>query len=265
MLILLPLLSTLVAIPMAASGYSTSEKRTLQSAVSSVLYSNAIKQYYQQCKEQPTEGEEILSPTDKQRSRLLSLLKQAVHTDETELLLRFDQKLTRNIQHTLITPSDCKDEKGLQAMLDSYEIALFSLEIALPLNQAVGQPKPVVSRSNEVELLINRSTAIAQVVISDKQLLSAVQQANFLHFDYQSRLIFKVEQGWKKPVPAYIGMHKYIDDTELKTTAKQWLIFLDQNNHFIKAIELDKAGAYLKALQLPHWRFDVHGNLHRNK
>ncbi|GAB2928697.1 hypothetical protein [Rheinheimera gaetbuli] len=263
MLILFPLLSTLVAIPAAASGYSTSEKRTLQSAVSSVLYSNAINTFYMQCKEQPIEGEDVRSLTDKHRSRLLSLLKQAVHSDEIEWLLKFDQKLTSTSLKTLITPSNCQDEKGLQAMLDSYEIALFSLEIALPLSQAISQPKAAVSRNNQVEQLINRSTAIAQVVISNKHQLSAVQQANFLHLDYQSRFIFKVEQGWKKPAPAYVGMHKYVEDSQLTTTAKQWLIFLDQNNHFIKAIELDKAGAYLKALQQPHWRFDSMGSLQR--
>lgn len=263
MLILLPLLSTLVAVPVAASGYSTSEKRTLQSAVSSILYSDAINQFYLQCKEQPIEGEEPLRLTDKQRSKLLALLKQAVHSDETELLLKFDQKMTSNSQSMLVTPGNCQDEKGLQTMLDNYEIALFSLEIALPLSQPVSQPKVIVRGDNQVEQLINRSTAIAQVVVSNKQQLSALQQANFLHLDYQSQFIFKVEQGWKKPAPAYVGMHKYVEDSQLTNTAKQWLIFLDQNNHFIKAIELDKAGAYLKALNKPQWRFDSMGSLQR--
>uniref|UniRef100_UPI00404710B4 hypothetical protein n=1 Tax=Rheinheimera sp. TaxID=1869214 RepID=UPI00404710B4 len=265
MLTILPLLTTLTTIPVAVSGFSTSEKRTLQSAITGALYSNAINHFYQQCKEQPAENgqETTLSLTDKQRGKLLNLLKQAVHTDDIELLLRTDQQLTRASQKALVIPKDCLDQTGLQSMLDNYEVALFSLEIALPLNRAIAQPKPMPSRNNEVQQLIERSTAIAQVSISDKQLLTAVQQANFFHFDYQSRFIFKVEQGWKKPMPAYVGMHKYIEDSQLTTTAKQWLIFLDKNNHFIKAIELDKAGAYLKLLQQPQWRFDSMGSLQR--
>ena len=265
MLTILPLITTLTTIPVAVSGFSTSEKRTLQSAITGALYSNAINHFYQQCKEQPLENgpEATISLTDKQRVKLLSLLKQAVHTDDIEVLLGADQQLTRASQKALIVPNNCQDQAGLQSMLDNYEVALFSLEIALPLNRAISQPKPTPARSNEVQQLIDRSTAIAQVSISDKQLLSAVQQANFFHYDYQSRFIFKVEQGWKKPMPAYVGMHKYIEDNQLTATAKQWLIFLDKNNHFIKAIEMDKAGAYLKVLQQPQWRFDSMGNLQR--
>lgn len=263
MLTILPLLSTLVSLPVTVSGYSTSEKRTLQSAISSALYSNAVNHYYLQCKEQPTDTSDTLQLSDPQRSKLLRLLKQAVRTDDIDLLLKVDARLTQSSQAAIITPKHCEDEKGLQSMLDNYEVALFSLEIALPLDRAINQPKPASNRSNEIEQLIARSSAIAQVSISDKQLLSAVQQANFLHLDYQSRFIFKVEQGWKNPAPAYIGMHKYIEEAQLASTAKQWLIFLDQQNHFVKAIELDKASAYLKALQQPQWRFDSMGSLQR--
>lgn len=263
MLTLLPLFASLAAIPTAVSGFTTSEKRTLQSAVSSALYSNALQHYYQQCKEQPTDSAIALPITDKQRGKLLQLLMQAIHTDDIDSLLQFDAKLTKDSQATLTIPKDCQDEAGLQAMLDNYEVALFSLEIALPLNRGLRKPAPTNKRSNEVEQLIARSSAIAQVSIADKQQLSAVQQANFLHYDYQSRFIFKVEQGWKNPAPAYVGMHKYIEDNQLNATARQWLIFLDKNNHFVKAIELDKASAYLKALQKPQWRFDSRGNLQR--
>lgn len=263
MLTLLPLFASLTAMPTAVSGYSTSEKRTLQSAISSALYSNAVQYYYQQCKEQPAEGSDVLPLTDKQRPKLLNLLRQAVHTDDIDVLLQFDTKLTKHSEAALITPKDCNDIAGLQTMLDSYEVALFSLEIALPLNRSLHKPVSTNKRSNEVERLIARSAVIAQVTITDKQQLSAVQQANFLHYDYQSRFIFKVEQGWKNPAPAYVGMHKYIEDSQFTATAKKWLIFLDKNNHFVKAIELDKAGAYLKALQQPEWRFDSRGNLQR--
>lgn len=262
MLTVLPMLAVLTSLPVTASGYSPSEKRTLQSAVSSTLYGQALDRYNRNCKEQATDTGLVVP--DKHQQRLQNLLRQAVHTDNTELLLSADDKLTRQIKSTLITPKDCSDQAGIQSMLDNYEVALFSLEIALPLNKAIAASRPNTGPSkNDTEALINRSSAIALVSITDKQQLTAVQQANYLHLEYQSPFIFKVEQGWKNPTAAYIGMHKYIQQADLDKTAKQWLIFLDHNNHFIKALELNQAKDYLKALKEAQWRFDSLGNLQR--
>ena len=262
MLTVLPMLATLASLPVTASGYSPSEKRTLQSAVSSALYAQAVDRYNFSCKEQ-AEDTGLVVP-DKHKQRLRSLLRQAVHSDNTELLFAADDKLTLQIKSTLVTPKDCQDQAGIQGMLDNYEVALFSLEIALPLSKAITASRnTTVPRTNDTEQLINRSSAIALVSITDKQQLTAVQQANYLHLDYQSPFIFKVEHGWKNPTAAYIGMHKYIQPADLDKTAKQWLIFLDHNNHFIKALELSQAKDYLKTLKEAQWRFDSLGNLQR--
>lgn len=270
MLTVFPLLTILSAVPALTNSFSTSEKRTLQSAISSALHSTEINKYYLQCKEQPADGEAAVLMTDKQQSRLQALLQEKVHSNDIEKLLQADAKLTYNVKKDITTPANCQDSKAYQALLDSYELALFSLEIALPLSKPIANPSVTRSRQasaqrNELNQLIARSNSIALVSVSDKQLLSPVQQANFLHPDYQGRYIFKVEQGWNNSLPNYIGMHIFVAEAELSKTAKQWLIFLDKNNHFIQAVTLDKADAYLTALQEAHWRFDVHGNLHRTK
>jgi len=270
MLTVFPLLSVLSAVPAIANSYSTSEKRTLQSAVSSALHSTAVSQYYLQCKELPVEGEPAVSVTDKQYHRLQALLQEKVHSSDVEKLLQADARLTHDVKRSITPPKDCSDSKAYLSLLDNYELALFSLEIAMPLSKPIANASAAKNRQasaqrSELKQLIARSNSIALVSVSDKQLLSPVQQANFLHPDYQGRYIFKVEQGWNNSLPNYMGMHVFIAEAELSKTAKQWLVFLDKNNHFIKAIALDSAGAYLTALQEPHWRFDVHGNLHRNK
>jgi hypothetical protein len=269
MLIVLPLLSALSAVPAIANSYSNSEKRTLQAAVSSVLHAAELSNYYQQCKEQPHSDDTDSVISDRARPRLLSLLQQKVNTQNTELLLAADAGLTQKIRSYIVKPVNCEDSKGLQSLLDNYEVALFTLELALPLEKALGQ-KTAANKSrpnaeqNEVSQLIARSHAIALVNVVDKQQLNAVQQANYLHPDYSGKYIFKVQHGWRSNVTQYLGMHIFVADSDIDKTSKQWLVFLDKNGHFIKAIEAYKATAHIKALQQAQWRYDVHGNLHRN-
>ena len=268
MLIVLPLISALSVTPALANSFSGSERRTLQSAINSVLHSDELSRYYQLCKEQP-EGDEVLSvPTDKERPRLVALLQQKLKTDNTELLFNADPRLTQNMRNGMVKPANCEDSKGLQTLLDNYEVALFSLDLALPLERSLAQKSYVKPRSNaaqtDAKQLINRSHAIALVDVIDKQLLNAVQQANFLHPDYSGKYIFKVQQGWHSNIPHYLGMHIFVNDSDIDKTPKQWLVFLDKNGHFIKALPSNSAATYIKALEGAEWRYDVHGNLHRN-
>ena len=268
MLIALPLLSALSITPALANSFSASEKRTLQSAISSVLHSDEINRYYQICKEQPEKSEDLPLLTDKERPRLLALLQQKLKTADTELLFNLDPRLTQSVRNGLVKPAHCEDSKGLQTLFDNYEVALFSLDLALPLERSLTHKPGTKSRSNaakaEASQLINQSHAIALVDVIDKQLLNAVQQANFLHPDYSGKFIFKVQQGWRSNIPHYIGMHIFVSDSDFDKTPKQWLVFLDKNGHFIKALPSSNAAAYIKALAGAEWRYDVYGNLHRN-
>jgi hypothetical protein len=269
MLIFLPLLSALVATPVIANTYSASEQRTLQSAISSALHSAEINRHYQLCKEPATSGDVAVASTDKEQTRMLALLQQKVQSQNITHLLNADTRLTELVKSTIVKPQDCTDRTSLQSLLDNYEVALFALEIAVPLETPIANSNATAlfrasAAQHQVQQLISSSHAIALVNVVDKQQLNQVQQANSLHPDYTSRFIFKVQHGWRSNVSQYLGMHIFVADADVDKTAKQWLVFLDKNGHFIRAISADQAAAHLRALQQPQWRYDVHGNLHRN-
>ncbi|MEO3879514.1 hypothetical protein [Rheinheimera fenheensis] len=267
MLIVLPLLGALTLTAVSGQSWSTSEKRTLQSAINSALHSAEITKFYQLCKEQPADGSAPYSLTDKEQHRLQTLLQQKVHTQNIEQLLKLDSKLTQSVKANIVAPSNCEDSKAVQTLLDNYEVALFSLDIAMPLERAISRSavvKTPQASSNADQQLIDRSHAIALVNVVDKQQLNAVQQANYLHPDYSSRYVFKVQHGWKANVSYYLGMHIFVSDKDFDKLEQQWLIFLDKNGHFIKALEFSKARPYLNTLKDAQWRYDVYGNLHRN-
>ena len=269
MLILLPFISMLSTTPALANSYSGSERRTLQSAISSALHSAELNRYYQLCKEQPVEGEQQRPTADKDQARMLTLLQQKIHSQNIEQLLAIDSRITKTVSASITKPAGCDDSKGLQALVDNYEMAMFTLDLAMPLEKPLGAKSAASkSRSNaeqqDIQQLIARSHAIALVNVVDKQQLSAVQQANYLHPDYQGRYVFKVQHGWRSTVSQYLGMHIFVADGDIDKTAKQWLVFLDKNGHSIKAIAADKAVSHIRALQNADWRYDVHGALHRN-
>lgn len=269
MLILLPFISMLSTAPALANSYSGSERRTLQSAISSALHSAELNRYYQLCKEQPVEGEQQRPTADKDQPRMLALLQQKVHSQNIKQLLAIDNRITNSVSSSIVKPADCDDSKGLQTLLDNYEMALFTLDLAMPLEKPLGAGNNnSKSKSNaeqqDIQQLITRSHAVALVNVVDKQQLSAVQQANYLHPDYQGRYVFKVQHGWRSTVSQYLGMHIFVADGDIDKTAKQWLVFLDKNGHFIKAITADKAISHIRALEHANWRYDVHGALHRN-
>jgi hypothetical protein len=267
MLIVLPLLGALTLTTVSGQSWSTSDKRTLQSAINSALHSAEITKFYQRCKEQPADGAAPYSLTDKELQRLQTLLQQKVHTQNIEQLLRLDSKLTQSVKATIVAPTSCEDSKAVQTLLDNYEVALFSLDIAMPIEHTISNnntTKPRQISTSAVQQLIERSHAIALVNVVDKQQLNAVQRANYLHPDYSGRYVFKVQHGWQANVNHYLGMHIFVADKDIDKLEKQWLIFLDKNGHFIKALEFSKARPYLSKLKDAQWRYDVYGNLHRN-
>lgn len=269
MLSLLPLLSSLSSMPALAATYSTSDKRTLQAAVNSALHSKEIRRFHQQCKEQaPDTSEQVDFNGDRSYLRLQQLLKEKVFQDQTAIL-SMDNKLTRQLEGGVVVPKDCADSQSLQTLLDNYEMALFALEIAMPLESSPANNIAHTKRRNQqaqasIKQLIAQSTAIGLATVVEKRQLNAVQQANHLHPDYSSNYIFRVQQGWRGAISPYLGMHISITDKEVTQTAKEWLIFLDRNGHFIKAIAKEQAKPYLSELAGADWRYDTNGQFYRN-
>ena len=270
MLTLLPVISTFLSVSLAASGnYSPSERRTLQTALDSSLHYSELNRFNQLCQLQSDSAvAQQFAAVSLQYDKLTQLLQDKLHTNNQDKLLQYNNQLTASVKQNVPTLTDCNDSKAYQALLDRYELSLFALDISesidspLSSQNSATQRKQAASRTN-ASALIARSYAIALVSVSDRELLSPVQQANYLHLDYQSRYIFKILEGWRNITAAYMGMHIFVDDVTRAKTAGQWLIFLDQNNHFIQAVSKDQANVYLDLLGEAEWRFDAAGNLIR--
>ncbi len=163
----------------------------------------------------------------------------------------------------------CDDDDGWEQLFRDYREAYFALELSPPLDQSFADTLALRQQGQDLQQqryqqLIASSNSIAIVNIVHKSQLSAIQQANYLHLDYQSDYIFRSQKGWKHYPPLFLGMHRYLSASELAESNQQWLIFLDHQQHFIRAVPLSEAKSYLELLGTEHWSFDRHGNLTRN-
>lgn len=268
MSLLFPLLFS--AALQAPADYTPTEKRTLQSAVQSLTYANALQQLSEQCSsggqlDALLSGDSLID-TERLNNALLSQIK--LSATEFQALLNTEKPLQTLIQRTPDKLSDCNDTDSIQNLLDSYELSLFSLEIATPLqnapqNGAATGKKKSASLDAEAEQLLMRSKVIAVATITPKHYLNATSQARHLHPDYQSQYVFKIEQGWRNVIPAYMGMHSYAETDPKLLEESEWLIFLGPQNHYIHVLPLKEAKAYLDKLGDPDWTFDLSGNLQR--
>ncbi|WP_052749166.1 hypothetical protein [Arsukibacterium ikkense] len=264
MTILVPLLFSLAA--NSTAGYSQSELRTLQHAVNSYAYSSALENFFEHCHALDPEQFMVKRPDN---SRLQQALRQQLQLDFNQ----FTSGVANNRQLQQRAPkdialTDCNDSKSYLQLLDKYDLELFALEIATPLkaskdNGASQRKQQQQAMQQQAGELLARSKAIVRVSIIDRNSLSTLEQANFLHPDYTGRYIYKVEQGWRNVPAKYMGMQSYLTEQQVATAPKSWLLLLDQHNQFIKVFSETEAKVYLDMLGKPDWRFDSQGNLQR--
>jgi hypothetical protein len=250
----------------STAGYSQTELRTLQYAVNSHAYSTALEHFYQHCSKLDPEQYMVKKPDN---SRFLNLLQTQLQLDVDQFVSnvaanpKFQQRIPDD---TVLT--DCTNHAGYQRVLDKYELALFALEIATPVKVSKQSPESQRKQSQQLRVkkageLLQRSKAIAVVSIVDRNSLSTLEQANFLHPDYKGRYIYKVDQGWRNIPSRYMGMQSYLTDQQFATSSKSWLLLLDQHNQFIKVFSETDAKIYHNLLGKPEWHFDIQGNLQR--
>lgn len=250
----------------STAGYSQSELRTLQYAVNSHVYSQALEQFYQHCITLDPEQYMIKKPDN---SRLNSLLKQQLQLEPEQFVssVAANSKLRQRAPDDIVL-TDCIDHASYQKVLDKYELELFALEIATPVkvnsqtteSQRKQQLKLKVKKATE---LLERSKAIAMVSIVDRNSLSTLEQSNFLHPDYKGRYIYRVDQGWRNIPARYMGMQSYLTEKQFAASPKTSLLLLDQHNQFLKVFDEAEAKVYLNLLGKPEWHFDNQGNLQR--
>lgn len=163
---------------------------------------------------------------------------------------------------------DCKDAAAYQAMLDQYELTRFSLEISEPISKSLleNTASKQASQQNTTMLqgYLQRSSSIALATVVDRQKLSTMEQAKYLHLDYLSNSVFQIKSGWRNIIPHYTGMHIQVTDQDAAKYQGDWLIFLDRQKQFIAALPIDEVQAFLPELGKSEWKFDLNGNLQRH-
>lgn len=245
-----------------------SERRTIQNAVVSVSYYNEINRFVSYCLTDMTSNK-FFKPTDP------SVLAEAIEQQIQLPLSEFTALISTHPLLSAMQPADlkeplhdCTDLTAYQKMQDTYELELFSLQIASPVSSTLlkrqnRQQQQTAQQRQDAKLALQRSSGVAIASVVDRNSLTPAEQARFLHIDYQSRYIFKLESGWQNIPPRYMGMHSYLDDNKANSAPKQWLLLLDQQNHIINAIPLANANAYLQQLGKSDWHIDASGNLQR--
>jgi len=249
----------------ATVNYSPSERRTLQEAVTVQLYASELQAFYKQCR---FTTDSDVNKVDAEQ--LNALLKQQIGltSQQFQTLLHEQPEIRAMGKKDQISLQDCQNTAAYMELYDDYELKRFSLEISTPLSeppQSNNSKQQQVNQKLQAELdaLLLKSKSVVTAVISNRDKLTPVEQANYLHIDYQSPFLFKIEQGWRNPSPAYIGLHLYIDRNNINQTSERWLIFLDQNNHIIEAKAYEAGDYFIQTLGKPEWRLDSSGNIQR--
>lgn len=256
----------LLSLAISTAGYSQSELRTLQYAVNSYAYSNALEQFYQNCLQLDPEQYMVKKPDN---TRFYNLLQQQLQLEIGQFAstVATTPKLSQRAPDD-ITLTDCTDHTAYQKVIDRYELELFGLEIATPVK--VSKQNAASQRKQQQQLAINnasellaRSKAISMVSIIDRNSLSTLEQSNFLHPEYKGRYIYRVDLGWRNIPSRYMGMQSYLSEQQYTKGPKNWLLLLDQHNQFIQVFSEAEAKVYLNLLGNPEWHFDNQGNLQR--
>ncbi|GGW69395.1 hypothetical protein [Alishewanella tabrizica] len=243
---------------------SQSERGLIQSALSAQQAYNILRLQYEECQSQRDYRQNGLPE--------LQLLRSAI---EAKIKLPYQDFLFASQQSgdwQRLQPRDpleagsCDELTRYRENLDYYELQLFALEIAEPVVSSLTADQNDTAIKQQLQLLrgyLQRSSSVAIARVFDRTELNAIEQANYLHPDYQSRYIFRLENGWRSVMPVYMGMHSQFNEQDIIKQASEWLIFLDTQKQFIAARPLAEVSALLAELGPAEWTFDLNGNLIR--
>lgn len=234
---------------------STQEIKLVKSALTATNQANWLINFIQECDAAITVD---LPKPD--LPKLEQLIQQKLHTQPEQLQALYPE-LSNHIK-----PADCKDINAYLESYDSYELATFSVEIALALTKQSMESSAQhdVQQDDKINSLLKQSHSIARVSIIQKSELTAVEQAQYLHFNYSSDYIFRIQGGWNALSPRFVGMHITLSGDKDERKHMDWLIFLNRQNHFIKVVPDSEAQSYLKHLGKMQWRYTSAGDLLRD-
>lgn len=267
------LLSTLMllASTLSADHFTAQQRNLLQTAVNAQYLSNRITEAHTSCKS-GSSGDEWDNlqydlknyPAKSTIEHRLAIPAHSLEQFTTTLNLRPN----RSAAHWKDVELTCDETRLWHQLFDDYREVYFQLELSQRLEQSFADSLALMQQSQLLQqqgnqTLIDESNSIAVATVTSKEHLSPIEQSNYLHIEYQSDFIFRIQRGWKNYPPLYLGMHRYFSASELTEHKQQWLIFLDVQQHFIKAVPLSEASSYLELLGTENWSFDRHGNLNR--
>lgn len=263
---MLTVLSLLLSTAPTLEHLTRSERTLLQNAIQSYQTSLVLDSTFKKCHE--SKDFQLLGQPD------FTILEELI-TEKTNMSYPdFQAALTgakawQPLKVTELPANiDCKDVSTYQAMLDQYELTRFSLEISEPVSKSLVENSVAKQASQQDSLLlqsyVQRSSSIALATVVERQKLSTMEQAKYLHLDYKSNSVFQINAGWRNIIPHYTGMHIQVTDQDAAKYQGDWLIFLDRQKQFIAAVPLNEAKALLPALGKSDWEFDLSGNLQRH-
>lgn len=245
---------------------SRSERSLLQNAIQSYQSSLVIGSTYTKCHE--NKDYQLLGKPE--FDMLESLLAEKLNMSYQDFQTSFtNAQAWQPLKSTdLPTSIECKDLATYQAMLDQYELTRFSLEISEPISKSLLENTATKQASQQNAMMLQgylqRSSSIALATVVSRQKLSTMEQAKYLHLDYQSNSVFQIKSGWRNIIPHYTGMHIQVTDQDAAQYQGDWLIFLDRQKQFIAALPIDEVRTFLPELGKSDWEFDLSGNLQRH-
>lgn len=257
---------------LSAEDLTPQQLSLLQTAVSAEHLHQQLTEGFHHCQNSTSSEQWLSMYTDLGSYQLTDLIEQTLSLPADsfqEFSRALSIKPSRNAERWQAMDLACDDSDSWQQLFRDYREAYFFLELSPPLKPSFADTMSQIQQDSglqqqQYQELIDNSNSIAIATVVNKNQLSAIEQANYLHIDYRSDYIFRIQSGWKNYPPLFLGMHSYLSANEITNNNEQWLIFLDVQQRFIKAIPLSEAVSYLDLLGTENWSFDRHGNLNRN-
>lgn len=244
--------------------FTVTELRTLRQAKESFELSQQLSAVRQQCPQLDLAALDGVQLPDDALLPLLLQQKLAVPPAEFAFLLQQDAMLQSLSSSETTTPA-CEETAQLQMLLDELQSQLTALELAEPVLgwQQKLHPLPQAPSVSLSAALLAKSHAIVIAVVMPRAELTAVQQADYLHIDYHSDFVFRLEQGWRAVAPRYLGMHINLTEKNHQHQPQRWVLLLDRKFHLIKALPWSAVQSELSSLGAADWSFNRQGDLQR--
>lgn len=248
---------------------TTAEVRTLKNAVAVLKYLPDLATISATCEAEVLQYLPMTISEDDSMQSITMLFQEKINLSPAQL----EQLLKQNRRFAAFTALEplpvpsCDEREALIDFAEHYSNNLTALELSTPLKPWMQYFEAPVKAAamNPVKLksLIVASHSLVVVEVKPKQLLTPLQQANFLHIDDKSSYLFEVQQGWNAISPRYLGLHIYMNAQNYPQQPKRWLLMLDANFHPKTVLHGAQMQQALQLLGTPGWSFDRQGNLLR--